>query len=163
MQLAELSAEERDYLSRPLPLADAFAPALVKHLSCVLGARMKQTVQVQAAHQCADLDIAKITVPQISWDNALDTLWLHARLGRSNASVQTPSSALTKNLLRTLQLGLAEAWISFPSANTPNADWSLRMQITAMNNNTIAATLLIRLPSSRDMNQWAQHIIRHAS
>lgn len=163
MQLAELSAEERDYLSRPLPLADAFAPSLVKRFSCVLAARMKQAVQVQAAPHPANPDLSAITVPQISWDHALDTLWLHARLGRSNASVQPPSSAMTKNLLRTLQLSLAEAWISLPSANTPNADWSLRMQITAMNNNTIAATLLIRLPTSRDMNQWAQHIIRHAS
>lgn len=161
MQLAELSAEERAYLSQPLPRADAFAPALVQHLSRVLGARMKGAIQVQAAPHMVDADLSVITAPQISWDHALDTLWLHARLGRSNANAQTPSAAMTKNLLRTLQLCLAETWISLRSADTSIANASLRIQITAVN--AVAATLQIRLPPLRDMNQWAQHIIRHAS
>lgn len=159
MQLAELSAEERAYLSQPLPRADTFAPALSKHLSCVLGARMKGAVQVQAA-PTIDPDSIAITAPQISWDHALDTLWLRARLGQSNANAQTPSAAMTKNLLRTLQLCLAETWISLPSADTSTANTSLRIQVTDIN--AAVATLQIRLPPPRDMAQWAQQIIRHA-
>lgn len=159
MPLAELSAEERAYLSQPLPCADAFAPALAQHLSRVLGARMKYAVQVQAL-STNDTDLTAITLPQINWDRTLDTLWLHARLGRSNANAQTPSAAMTKNLLRTLQLCLAETWMSLPTDVTSTANASLRLQITGVS--AVAATLQIRLPLPRDMNHWAQHIIRHA-
>ena len=167
MRLAELSAAERDYLVSPLPVAEALSPLLARHFSRVLGARLKQAVQVKVGlppgqgadfwgDSAPEIDVA----PDIRWDSALDAMWLRGRLGgRSGAACP----ALTKSLLRTLQLGLAETWISLPAEKILPIVLSLRVEMTIEKIIVEQAMLNIRFPLSLcAMNRWAQHIIRHA-
>ena len=174
MRLAELSAAERDYLVSPLPVAEALSPLLVRHFSRVLGARMKQAVQVKVGlppsqaglppGQAADFWVDSApeigVAPDIRWDSVLDAMWLRGRLGGRGG---VPCPALTKSLLRTLQLGLAETWISLPGEKILPIALSLRVEMTIEKISVEQAMLNIRFPLSLcAMNRWAQHIIRHA-
>ena len=171
MRLAELSAAERDYLANPLPIAEALSALLVRHFSRVLGARMKQVVQV-LVETPSDKDGAVVFLvdedaPEISGDTALEAMWLHGRLGGQSYAPSVPCSAMTKSLQRTLQLGLAETWISLPSTTPPKTlplALSLRVEIISAKISVRHGRFIVRFPrSSTRMDQWAQHIIRHAS
>lgn len=167
MRLVELSPAERDYFSSPPPAADALSPLLARHLTRILAARMRHPVQVFAGSAPALKNIPGISaerdVPEFQWDNALDTIWLHARLGGRGCSLQRPATALTHNLLRTLQCSLAETWLSLPDAQGLTPVLSLRVETTPAEANFVQALLTIFLPSSTTrMQQWAQGIIRHA-
>lgn len=166
MRIAELSAAERNYLESPLPVAETLSPLLIRHFSRVLGARIKQGVQVKVGTPQDPNLIAELIdtgAPVFSWDDALDIMWLQARLGGSPRTLLAPCSAMTKNLLRTLQVGLAETWISLSDAKTLPAALTLHIEITAEKINVAQAVLTIRFPPSlSSMNQWAQQIIRHA-
>ena len=108
--------------------------------------------------------LAEHDAPEFQWDNALDVMWLHARLGGPGCSLQRPATALTHNLLRTLQCSLAETWLSLPDAKLLSPVLSLRIETTPAEAKPVRALLTIRFPSSSTcMQQWAQRIIRHAN
>lgn len=164
MRLAELSPAERGYLGSPLQTAEALPPLLIHHLGQLLGARMKQRVQIQTEPNprvTTDFLIDP-SVPEIQWDSELDAMWLRGRLGEHGCLSPTRCAAMSQNLLRTLQRGVAETWISLSGVRTLPTALSLRVETPSDKINVTHATLLIRFPSSlTDMNQWAQHIIRH--
>lgn len=168
IRLVELSPAERDYFSSPLPVPDALSPLLARHLGRILAARMRHPVQVLTGSS-PDLEntadfLAERDAPEFDWDNALAVMWLHARLGGPGSSVQRPATALTHNLLRTLQCGLAETWLSLPNAQSFPPVLSLRIETAPAEAGLTRALLTIRFPSSSSrMQQWAQRIIRHAS
>ena len=164
MRLAELSAAERRYLSSPLPAAEALPLLLARHLGQLLGARMKQRVQIQTElnPRVTTGFLLDSSVPQIQWDSDLDAMWLRGRLGGHSCLSPTRCVAMSQNLLRTLQGGVAETWISHPGVRTLPTALSLRVETPSDKISATHATLLIRFPSSlTDMNRWAQHIIRH--
>ncbi len=180
MRLAELSAAERRFLTRPFAPAEKLSPLLIEHLSQVLGARMKRRVHMQVETCAAQNEVAVLVddpeltelnrAPLISWDKALDALWLQGRLGgRSGCSVE-PCAVMIKSLQRTLQLALAETWISLPDAKALSAVLSLRIETSRQKSKpdkpyaekmaTESALLMIRFPASlASMNQWAHTII----
>lgn len=184
MQLAELSAAERRFLTSPLAPTEKLSPLLIEHLSQVLGVRMKRRVQVQieprpaqngVADSSGDTDVAELNrAPIISWDKALDALWLQGRLGGRGGFSGAPCAVMIKSLQRTLQLALAETWISLPDAKALPAVLSLRIETSGNKPHpdkpcvekiaTEQALLVICFPPSlASMDQWAQHIIRHAN
>lgn len=170
MRLAELSAAERDYLTSPLPLETALSPLLVRHFSRVLGARMKQPVQVKTGAlpgQEADF-LIDTDAPVIVWDSALEAMWLRGRLGGRSGAPRASCSAMTRSLQRTLQLGLAETWISAPGTEiqpkTLPTVLSLRVEIQTDKISGVPAGLVIRFPRVlASMNRWADYIIGHAN
>ncbi len=184
MRLAELSAAEHRFLTSPLAPTEKLSPLLIEHLSQVLGARMKRRVQVQidthpaqngVADSLGDSNAAELNrAPIISWDKTLDALWLQGRLGGRSGVSGEPCAVMVKSLQRTLQLALAETWISLPDAKVLPAILSLRIEMLgnkspldkpgAANSATSPTLLVIRFPPSlASMKQWAQHIIRHAN
>lgn len=166
MRIAELSAEERNYLESPSPVAETLSPLLCQYFGRLLGARIKQRVEVKVGTPLDTHPIAELIdsdTPIFSWNNTLDTMWLQARLGGSTSAGLAPCAALTKNLLRTLQVGLAETWISLSDAKTLPAALSLHIEITDGKVSVAQAVLTIRFPATlSSMSQWAQQIIRHA-
>jgi hypothetical protein len=180
MQLAELSAAERRFLTSPFAPTEKLSALLVEHLSQVLSARMKRSVQVQAdtctaqngvAVLLGDTDVAEFNhAPKMSWDKALDALWLRGRLGGRSGFSGEPCAVMLKSLQRTLQLALAETWISLPATKALPAVLSLRIQTSGNKTHldkpcaekiaTEQALLVIRFPPAlASMNQWAQTII----
>lgn len=166
MRLVELNPAERDYFNSALPAADTLSPLFARHLGRILAARMRHPVQVNG------LTSGPVTAsclngheaPAFEWDQALERMWRHARLGRPGCSVQRPAAALTHNLLRTLQGCLAESWRSLPDAQSLPPVLSLRIDSTPAEANPARALLTIFLPSSATrMNQWARRIIRDAA
>lgn len=165
MRLVELSPAERDYFSSPLPAADALPLLLAPHLGRVLAARMRYPVQV-LTRSSSDPEsshgfLVERDAPEFEWENTLEVMWLHARLGRPGCSLQRPAAALTHNLLRTLQSSLAETWLSQPIKSLPPV-LSLRIETTPPTAGLTRAMLTIRFPcSSSRMQRWALRIIRH--
>lgn len=165
MRLVELSPAERDYFNSPLPPADSLTPLFARHLGRVLAARMRCPVQVigLSAGPLATPGLDAREAPAFEWDQALEMMWHHARLGRQGCSVQRPAAALTHNLLRTLQGCLAETWRSLPDAQSLPPVVSLRIDSTPAQANPTRALLTILLPSSAArMQQWALRVIRDA-
>lgn len=159
MRLAELSSAEQHYLSRPLPPVDSWTPLLIVRLSRVLGARLKQRVQIfpAAPNPQAIESATGGTAPEIHWDSALDAMWVYARLG-GNARINTRCAALSRNLRRTLQQALAETWVS--SAQHPGLPRALHLRIESTSNARGAqAMLTIYFPTSlSQMDRWAHHM-----
>lgn len=158
MRLAELSTAEQDYLSRPLPPVDTWTPLLTARLCGVLGARMKQRVQIVTVTS-DPLNNREHAEPEISWDSALDALWVRARLGGS-ARILPPCAALSRNLLHTLQQALAETWVS--SAEHPSLPRALHLRIecTSKTGEVAQAALTIYFPASlSQMDRWVQRLI----
>jgi len=158
MRLAELSPAERRYLSSPLPPVDAWTPMLIQRLCHLLGARIKQRVQIFAvAPDTLPVDAERIT-PEISWDDALDAWWVRARLGAS-MRIPTRCAALSRNLLHTLQQVLAETWRSPAPNKTLPHSLHFRLECTAKNGAVQHATLAIYFPETRSqMDRWAQRV-----
>lgn len=164
MRLAELSAAERRYLNSPLAPVDALTPALVRHLQGVLGARMKQRVQISVTAAAPDVMQAPLVeraVPEIGWESGLEAMWLRARLGgRCDAS--TRCAALSANLLHTLQRALAETWLSLHGMDSLPALLTLRIALATADSGAQHATLVMHLPATQaNMHQWAQRMIHH--
>ena len=153
MRLAELSTAEQRYLSSPLPPGDAWTPFLILRLSRVLGARMKQRVQIfPVAPDPLALGMGR-AAPEISWDSELDAMWVRARLGGS-ARIYTHCDALSRNLLRTLQHTLAETWMSSTQNKTLPRTLHLRIKNAAQQ-----AVLTICFPATfSQMDRWAQRM-----
>lgn len=156
MRLAELSTAERRYLSSPLPPVDTWTPRLIARLNGVLRARMKHHVQIVAvAPDPRTLD-REHAEPEISWDSALDALWVHARLG-GNARI-TACAALSRNLRRTLQQALAETWMSSAQHSGLPRMVHLRIESTS-NAGGAPAMLTIYFPTSlSQMDRWARRM-----
>lgn len=158
IRLAQLSAEERDFLCAPDAAEDAFAPFLIHHLRNILCARLRQPITVEHGAPRAAGDQFAADAPEISWEPALDDMWLCGRLGGPPSLAAPAASAMTANLERTLLGALAEVWRSLPTPRALPPALSLRVA-----NATTHAHLLIRFPSSLPaMNRWAQNRIRHA-
>ena len=154
MQLAQLSAEEREFLCGPAAEDEALISGFAARLAAVLSARTRQQVRVQAA---AGLDTPEAAGSdlRLAWDGALDALWLCGRLGGS-AGVAV-SSALRASLQRTLQLALAEVWLS---QRPPRLPAQLSFEILS---GARRARLDVFFPASvAAMKLWAVHTIRHA-
>jgi len=164
MRLAELSTAERRYLSSPLAPVDALTPALVRHLQGVLGARMKQRVEISVTAAAPDVmqaPLAERAVPEMSWESGLEAMWLRARLG-GHCDASTRCAALTANLLHTLQRALAETWLSLHDRDSLPALLTLRVALPRADSGAQPATLLLHWPATQaNMHQWAQRIIRH--
>ena len=96
--------------------------------------------------------------PQVYWDAALDAMWLCGRLGGQTSVAGAVSSAMSKSLKRTLELALAEVWLSMQGITALPAALSFRIETTGG-----SAELGIRFPEAlKSMNQWAQKTIHHA-
>lgn len=184
MQFAQLSAAERRFLTSPFAPTEKLSKLLVERLSRVLSARTKRIVQVRVEADTPrnrvavlfdDPGLAELNnAPDMSWDQALDALWLRGRLGGKSDFLVQPCSVMIKNLQRTLELALAETWISLPAPKVLLTVLSLRIEISGNKPNrdkacgekiaTEQAMLVIRFPPAlASMNQWAQQIIRHAN
>ena len=149
MRLAELSTAEQRYLSSPLPPVDAWSPLLIVRLCRVLGARMKQRVQIFPAPP-DPLTMESTTgraTPEIDWDNALDAMWVHARLG-GNVRINSRCMALSRNLQRALQQVLAETWLS--SAQNKFLPGTLRLRIE-ISDSRFSSNLLVSLLLMTDL------------
>lgn len=159
MRLAELSPAEHRYLSSPLPPVDAWTPLLIAHMGRVLGARMKQRVQVfRAASEPVTLSSAEYTAPEIQWDSALDAVWLRARLGGA-VRCNTRCTALSRNLQRCLQQVLAETWLSSAQHKMLPRMLRLRIEIAPTTDVTQQAALTIYFPATpSQMDRWAQRM-----
>ena len=70
MQLAELSAAERRFLTSPFAPTEKLSALLVDHLSQVLSARMKRSVQVQVetctAQDAIGVALLRLLVPVVA-------------------------------------------------------------------------------------------------
>ena len=160
MRLVELRTAEQRYLSSPLPPVDAWTPLLIERLSRVLGARMKQRVQI--SHAASDpLTVAANThraAPEIRWDAELDAMWVRARLG-GNVHINMRCAALSRNLLRTLQHALAEVWLSSVHNKCLPEMLRLRIEICTGTDVVQQAVLTICFPETlSQMDCWAQRI-----
>ena len=158
MRLAELSPAERRYLCSPLPPVDAWTPLLIQRLRHLLGARIKQRIQIVAiAPDAMTVEVERV-IPEISWDDGLDALWVRARLG-ATARIPTRCAALSRNLLHTLQLALAETWRSpVPNKTLPHSLY-FRLECTAKTGEVQHATLAIYFPTtSSQMDRWALRV-----
>jgi len=156
MQLAQLSPEERDFLRKPSTSDSVFLIALAKRLAAVLGVRMKQRVQVEIADGSVDADAGQQDRPYLHWDNILETMWLCGRLGGNISHGHYQSSAMSARLKRTLELALAETWLSHSTMDVPGAA-SLRVQTADQH-----VGLDVHFPATRlAMNHWARQIIHH--
>lgn len=163
MLLAELSTAERRYLSSPVSAPDTWSPMLVRHMSRLLGARLKQGVQIQiiAPEPGSASDNRHATEAEIGWNDVLERMWLQARLGGPGVMSGARCTAMRHNLMRTLQLGVAESWISMRNANSLPAILSLRVGATRLDTNQHAEIVIDFPASATQMTQWAQRIIRH--
>lgn len=159
MRLAELSLAEQRFLTSPLPPVDAWMPLLIQRLSHLLSARTKQRIQIFAVAPNALLVEDEREIPVISWDDALDALWVRARLGASTR-IPTRCTALSRNLLHTLQQVLAETWRShFPNKTLPHS-LHFRLECTAKSGEVQHATLAIYFPATpNQMDRWAQRVV----
>jgi len=155
MRLAELSPAELAYLQSPLPRVDNWSPRLGKHLSRILSARMKCSVQLVPITPARSEEGLRDT-PQIHVDDALIALWVRARLG-GPLRVGTRCSALSRNLQATMQRCIAEAWLSSPSELLPKTlCW--RVEVPAPGGAT--ATLTLHFPDTyQQMHAWAQRVV----
>ena len=160
MRLVELSTAERRYLSSPLPPVDAWTPLLIERLGRMLGARMKQRVQILPAAP-DPLTIRPATgrvAPEIDWDNALDAMWVHARLG-GNVRINLRCTALSRNLQRTLQQVLAETWLSSAQNKFLPLTLRLRIEISPGTGVVQQAVLTICFPETfSQMDYWARRM-----
>lgn len=160
MRLAELSTAERRYLSSPLPPVDEWTPLLILRLCRVLGARMKQRVQIFPAspHPQAIESATGRAVPEIHWNDDLDAMWVHARLG-GNARIHTRCIALSRNLQCTVQHALAETWMSSAQHKFLPGTLHLRIEIFLGTGVAQQATLAIYFPATPiQMDRWAQRM-----
>jgi hypothetical protein len=156
MLLAQLTEAEREYLCGPQPVFEEWPAMLAQRLGALLGARIRQRVQihVQASSEMAYMHDS----PQVYWDAALDAMWLCGRLGGRTSVAGAASPALSKSLKRTLELALAEAWLSMQGIAALPAALSFRIETTGG-----SAELGIRFPEElKCMNQWARKTIHHA-
>ncbi|MHB8915478.1 MAG: hypothetical protein ACYC4K_06655 [Thiobacillus sp.] len=158
MRLAELSPAERSYLCSPLPPVDAWTPLLIERLCHLLSARIKQRVQIFAVAPDPLLVEEAGEIPEISWDDQLDALWVRVRLGASTC-IPTRCAALSRNLLHTLQQVLAETWRSpAPNKTLPHSQ-NFRIECTAKTGAVQHATLAIYFPATpSQMDRWAQRV-----
>ena len=158
MRLAELSPTERRYLTRPLPPVDAWTPLLLERLSHLLSARIKERIQIVAVAPNPQLVEDEREMPAISWDDALDGWWVRARLG-AGTRIPTRCTALSRNLLHTLQQALAETWRSpAPNKTLPNK-LHFRLECRAKTGGIQHATLAIHFPATpSQMDRWAQRV-----
>ena len=158
MLLAELSPAERRYLSSPLPAVDAWTPLLIERLSHLLSARIKQRIQIFAVAPDPMFVQETREIPEISWDAALDALWVRARLGASTR-IPTRCTALSRNLLHTLQHVLAEAWRTPVANKILPSSLHCRLECTAKTGEVVHATLAIHFPATQSqMDRWAQRV-----
>lgn len=152
MQLATLTQAERDFLCQADDSCDDWPAPLVNRLSAVLTARLRQRVRVQAhvlsGHACPERQ------PFIQWDDALAAMWLAGRLGGHSAA---GSPVLSRGLSRTLQLAMAEAWLSVEAK--PDLPAATHLLIETVSSQ---GGLEIRLPRSQDMRRWARETLHHA-
>lgn len=159
MRLAELSPAEQDFLDAPLRAVDDWTPQLTQRLARLLKARLKQSVEVLPVASHRGAAPARRAMPEIVADNVFEALWLHARLGGRVRGAPTrgaaPCTALSRNLQRSLQHMLAEAWLSTRHPSLPDTlIW--RIETQAADN----AMLTIHFPTSmQQMTQWAQRVI----
>ena len=159
MRLAELSPAEQRYLGSPLPPVDDWPPLLTKRLARMLSARMKQAVKISFAAPDPKHPPSLTTrnTPEILWDSALDAMWVRARLGGRMRS-HTPCAALSRNLQHSLQLLLAETWLSTHHEIVP-ATLCWRIE-TLQGDIATQATLAIHFTDSLPlMDRWAQRLI----
>lgn len=160
MRLAGLSPAEQRYLNSPLPPVDAWTPLLILRLSRVLGARMKQRVQISlAASDPLTVDAnTQRAAPDIRWDAELDAMWVHARLG-GNVRINSRCTALSRNLLRTLQYALAETWLSSAHNKCLPETLRLRIEISPGTGVVHQGVLTIYFPETfSQMDCWAQRV-----
>ena len=158
MRLAELSPAEHLFLASPLPPADAWTPLLMQRLSHLLSARTKQRIQIVAIASDPMLVEEAREMPEISWDDALDALWVRARLGAST-HIPTPCTALSRNLLHTLQHALAETWRSPVANKTLPSSLRCRLECTAKTGEVQHIRLAIHFPATHSqMDRWAQRV-----
>lgn len=159
MRLAGLSPAEQRYLNSPLPPVDAWTPLLILRLSRVLGARMKQRVQISpAASDPLTVAANTRTAPDIRWDAELDAMWVHARLG-GNVRINSRCTALSRNLLRTLRHALAETWVSSAHNKFLPGTLRLRIEISPGTGVVHQAVLTICFPETfSQMDCWAQRV-----
>ena len=156
MQLAQLSLAERDFLCMPAASDEVFSSALAMRLAAVLGARMNQRVQVEIADGSVGADVGQSDRPHLHWDNILETMWLCGRLGGNRSHDRYQSSAMSARLKRTLELALAETWLSYSTMGLPETA-SLRVQTADQH-----AGLGVHFPATRPaMNHWARQTIHH--
>lgn len=159
MRLAELSPAEQRYLNSPLPPVDDWPPLLMKRLTRMLSARMKQAVEISSAAPDPKHPPSLTTrhTPEILWDSALDATWVRARLGGRMLS-HTPCTALSRNLQHSLQQLLAETWLSTYHEIVPTTlCWRIE---TLQVDIATQATLTIHFPDSLTlMDRWAQRLI----
>ncbi len=157
MQLAQLSPEERDFLCKPSTPDGVFSAAFAKRLAAVLGARMNQRVQVEISDGSVGADVGQPDRPHLHWDNILEAMWLCGRLGGNVSHDRYQSPAMSARLKRTLELTLAETWLSYSNMGLSEAA-SLRVQTADQH-----AGLDIYFPTTRPaMNHWARQTIHHA-
>lgn len=158
MRLAELSPAERRFLTSPVPPVDAWTPLVIARLSQLLSARTGQRIQIAVVASDPLLVVQVRETPEISWDDALDALWLRARVGASTR-IGTRCAALSRNLLHTLQQGLAETWRSpAPNKVLPHS-LHFRLECAAKTGEIQHAKLAIHFPATlREMDRWAQRV-----
>lgn len=159
MRLAELSPAEHRFLSSPLPPVDDWTALLMKRLARMLGARMKQAVEIFpiAPDPTRLQSLTKCVTPEIQWDSALEAMWVRARLG-GPVRTTTRCTALSRNLQHTLQQLLAETWLSAPHEILPaTLCWRIEMP---NGDNLIQARLTMHFPDTLTlMDRWAQRMI----
>lgn len=153
MRLAELSPAEQSYLSSSLPQLDDWTPVLTQRVSRLLGARMKQSVEIAPVATRRALPRVPRETPDIVADSALNALWVSARLGGRVRSC-TPCTALARNLHHSLEHLLAETWLSAPHELIPaSLQWRIATDETD-------ATLTIHFPDTlARMDRWARRTI----
>lgn len=155
-KLAQLSLAERDFLCMPAASDKVFSSALAMRLAAVLGARMNQRVQVEIVDGSLGMEVGKSDRPHLHWDNMLETMWLCGRLGGNVSHGRYQSLAMSARLKRTLELALAEVWLSHRAMDLPEVA-SLRVQTAGQQ-----AVLEVHFPATRpDMNHWAKQTIHH--
>lgn len=156
MQLVELSAEERRFLTSPVPPPDAWTPLLVDRLQRLLSARTRQQIRIIRVVKDALPSVTTQPKPEIRWDDALEALWVRTRL-RTRVRTATTCAALSRNLRHTLEQALAETWRS--TATNPLLPQSLHLEFECAEKGGTAqrATLNIRFPVTlAEMDRWAK-------
>ena len=158
MRLAELSPAEHLFLASPLPPVDAWTPLLMQRLGHLLSARTKQRIQIVAIAPDPMFVQETCEIPEISWDNTLDTLWVCTRLGASTR-IPTRCTALSRNLLHTLQQALAETWRTPVANKILPSSLHCRLECIAKTGEVLQATLAIHFPATpSQMDRWAQRV-----
>jgi hypothetical protein len=161
MPLAQLSAEERAFLSDTALVGVAFVGGLAARFAAVLSARLRQCVCVEPLDYFAATRLTSTSAEvqngnvNLDWDDALDVLWLCGRLGGNAGIARSP--VLRARLRRTLQLVLAEVWLSH-ALSAPPAALALLIQT-----DTRRARLDIVFPDTlAALDHWAHLTIAHA-